>query len=129
MSIGPVQAPTFEEPKGHDTPRDHAPQAAAVRTTGNATEVHLSASRQDHSKPDAKPAETNVQAEKIQVVRDLQDDNQIVVKYVDQAGNLVLQIPSSQVLNVARTIQEEFQHAAQTREDLTSTAPGKEKGR
>jgi hypothetical protein len=53
--------------------------------------------------------------DEVQVQRDSQADDEIVIKYVDHAGNLILQVPSSEVLGLTRAIAEDFQQEAKVR--------------
>jgi hypothetical protein len=61
-------------------------------------------------------AQLGTEQDEVQLQRDAEDNNQILVRYVDQkTGDLVLQIPSNQVLSVARGIYEEMQQEARAR--------------
>lgn len=51
--------------------------------------------------------------DEVRVQRDEETNGQIVIKYMDAAGNLILQIPSSQVLGLARAIDQALQEQAQ----------------
>jgi len=53
--------------------------------------------------------------DEVQVQRDSDADDEIVIKYVDHSGNLILQVPSSEVLGLARAIGEDFQQHAKAR--------------
>jgi len=48
--------------------------------------------------------------DEVQVQRD-SSTGAIVIKYLDQAGNVVLQVPSSQVLSLARAIEKDLSEA------------------
>ncbi len=49
--------------------------------------------------------------DEVQVHRD--DEGSIVIKYVDRSGNVVLQVPSSQVLGLTRAIEKALNDEAQ----------------
>ena len=69
--------------------------------------------------------------DEVQVQRDSATNGDIVIKYVDQHGDLVLQIPSSQVLGVARAIDQELEQEAKARASSgarTATDGGKVHG-
>ena len=51
----------------------------------------------------------------MQVQRDSQTNGEVVIKYLDHAGNLILQVPSSQMIGLARAIEEDFQQEAKAR--------------
>jgi hypothetical protein len=58
---------------------------------------------------------TELPEDEVQVQRETGGD-EIVVRYVDHAGNLVLQVPSKQVLDVDRGISQDLEKQAQARE-------------
>jgi uncharacterized FlaG/YvyC family protein len=49
------------------------------------------------------------------VQRDDESNGQIVIKYLDHSGQVILQIPSSQVLGLARAIEKTFEEQASHR--------------
>ena len=53
--------------------------------------------------------------DEVQVQQDSQTNGRIVIRYLDQAGDLILQVPSSQVLGLARAIDQALQQQAQAR--------------
>jgi hypothetical protein len=56
-----------------------------------------------------------LQQDEVQVQRDTDADDEIVIKYVDHSGNLILQVPSSEVLDLARAINQDLQQEARVR--------------
>ena len=56
-----------------------------------------------------------VPQDEVQVQRDSAADNEIVIKYVDHSGNVILQVPSSEVLGLAHAISEDLQQEAKAR--------------
>lgn len=53
----------------------------------------------------------------VQMQHDPQLENELIFKYVDRAGNLILQVPSVQALSIKRAILDEFrQRPGTTRE-------------
>ena len=115
MSIGPVQA---LGPAG-------GPQAADANVRG-ARPLNTSASNAPASGEEAisgrlrnqeiqltENAESRNESPQdvVQVQRDSQVSNEIVIKYTDQAtGRVILQIPSSEVLAVAQGITQDLRH-------------------
>jgi hypothetical protein len=61
-------------------------------------------------------ASTELPEDEVQVQRETGGD-EIVVRYMDHAGNLVLQVPSSQVLDLAKAISQDLEKQAQARVD------------
>lgn len=51
----------------------------------------------------------------VQVQRDDESNGQIVIKYLDHSGQVILQIPSSQVLSLARAIEKALEEQASHR--------------
>jgi hypothetical protein len=74
--------------------------------------------KQNASKPSELPQD------EVDVLRDSQTNGDVVVKYLDHAGNLILQVPSTQVLGVARAIEQDFREEAK----LRATARTENKG-
>jgi len=62
--------------------------------------------------------------DEVQVQRDSGTNGDIVIKYMDHFGNVVLQIPSSQVLGVAHAIDQELAQEAKARAVASETPTG-----
>lgn len=60
------------------------------------------------------PQVVEIPQDEVQVQRDSQTNN-IVIRYLDGSGNLILQVPSSQLLNLARSIAQTFEEQASSR--------------
>jgi uncharacterized FlaG/YvyC family protein len=56
--------------------------------------------------------------DEVQVQRD-SATTEIVIKYLDGSGNVILQVPSSQVLDVARAIDQGLQQESKDRATTT----------
>jgi hypothetical protein len=115
MSILPVSiiGPAIEMPDSQDlrAPRRTVP---AQPDSGTA--------------PDAKPTSSpNVSSlaempeDEVEVQRDSQNNGEIVVRYVDHSGNLILQMPTEQVLNMTRAIEEGLEREQQSRAKVQET--------
>jgi len=59
--------------------------------------------------------------DEVEVQRDSQANNEIVIRYVDGSGNLILQVPSSEVLNLARAIAQTFQQKSGQSDRIEAT--------
>jgi hypothetical protein len=60
------------------------------------------------------------------VHQDPETKDRVIIQYLDQAKNVVLQVPSNQELGVERGIAEEFQQAAKLRASADTAASGSE---
>lgn len=65
----------------------------------------------------AKPAPlpSELPQDEVHVQRDSSANGEIVIQYVNQFGSVVLQVPSSQVLDVARAIEQSLEREAEDR--------------
>jgi len=125
MSINPVQE--------NLTVADARPATQAIRPRAAVT----SEARPPHSKPGAEPIRDAPQAprpsesseiprDEVQVQRDSESNGQIVIKYLDHSGQVILQIPSSQVLGLARAIDKALEEQASRRANASqNTVLGK----
>ena len=114
MSINPVPITSSIDPtaaadaavRKNSSPEPHPRTASASPDLGNKPKEEI---RPAQSHRTSAPA----QRDEVRVQRDEEANGQIVIKYMDAAGNLVLQIPSSQVLGLARAIEQALQEQAQ----------------
>ena len=134
MSIGPVQnfGPVTEAP-----PAKASPPADSSHTTAN---QHLAAERvaqpetgnlptQEQTGTRNVPSPAELPQDEVQVQRDPQIRDEVVIQYVVTAtGSLILQVPSAQVLSVRRGIDQEFQQQAKARESAGTAAALAAKG-
>ena len=74
--------------------------------------------------PQTVSASPELPQDEVQVQRDSDVDDEIVIKYVDHSGNLILQVPSSEVLGLARAIGQDFQQQAKARAASGTEAEG-----
>jgi hypothetical protein len=127
MSINPVQniepAPSFVT---HNSPGAQSPTPAPPRKvqpdSGTLPDPEPGESQTVSSLPEAAEDE-------VQVQRDSQNNGEIVVRYVDHAGNLILQVPTEQVLNVTRSIEADLERAQQSRAKVQGTVEGHQGGK
>lgn len=133
MSIGPVQNLGLVKEE---------PSASGVRQTGNSqpsavpNEIQkkvIQPGTGTQPKPEDLggknlPASAELPQDEVQVQRDSQIRDEVVIKYLDTAsGDLILQVPSAEVLSVDRGIYQEFQQQAKVRDDA-GPAPTANKG-
>jgi hypothetical protein len=129
MSIGPVaalaSAGEVQLAGANSRPRQAAPspppaqeQEVVQFDAGRTPEQAVSDAANVHRSPD-------LTQEEVQVERDSQIREQIIVRYMNQTtGNLILQVPSDQVLNVAHGIYQEFEEQVKAAESPAPPAPG-----
>jgi len=112
MSINPAQGISPTEKAQADAEALRAeqaqPSAPAIPISGTSPKQEASQAR------NASPS-SELPQDEVQVQRDSGADGAIVIKYVDRFGDLVLQVPSSQVLGVARAIDQELAQEAKAR--------------
>ena len=107
------------------------PQAQADLSSGSTTEESFqtdspTSSRQGSSGTAHAPAAAEFQDE-VQVQRDSQIEDQVVIKYLNQnTGALILQVPSPELLNVDRAIHQEIEQQAKLRETPGTGSAGTE---
>jgi uncharacterized FlaG/YvyC family protein len=69
--------------------------------------------------PQPSSATSELPEDKVQVLRDSATNNDVVVKYLDHSGNVIVQVPSSELLGLARSISEDFARSARERTTTT----------
>lgn len=117
MSIGPVQpiSAVQDLPSAGVRPRSSRspdpPQQPAPAQPNSGTEPKPVR----HDPPRAAQS-FELPQDAVQVQRDGETNNQIVIRYLDASGELILQIPSSQVLGLARAIAQTFEQQASARQ-------------
>ena len=85
-------------------------------------------SKQESSSAQPPARSTELPQDEVQVLRDSQTNGEVVVKYLDHAGNLIVQMPSSQMLGVTRAIEQDFQAREKAHENENARVPESGKG-
>ncbi len=124
MSINPVQGSeanqaSFAEARAREEQASPAAGNPAQPDSGNAPKPEVPT-------PPIVPASLEMPQDEVQVQRDSEINGEIVIKYLDHAGEVVLQVPSSQVLALQRAIGQDFQAAAKARENVSPEPGGSE---
>jgi len=124
MSINPV--PNLE-PGGetslasHDSREAQAPHPAPARKVqpdaGTSPEAEAASSAKVSSLAEMPKDEVEVQ-------RDNQTNGEIVVRYMDHAGSLILQVPSEQILNLTRSIDRDLEREQEVRAKAETAVQG-----
>lgn len=129
MSINsvPVTGPFDENPSvgpaSRETSPSVSPQDAAVSSPNSAAKPKS----ETHENPRA-PSTLEIPQDEVRVQRDNGVNGQIIIKYVDAGGDLILQIPSSQVLGLARAIEQALEEQAKAQAGVASQSPITERG-
>jgi hypothetical protein len=121
MAFNPVPGigPADPTPSADTDQRIPATQAPA-QTTDHSSDSGTS-SESETRRAAAASSLKELPEDEVQLLRDQQTNGDVVIKYLDASGNLVLQVPSSQVLDVARSIIQEFAaEAARAKEEAAS---------
>jgi hypothetical protein len=118
MSINPVHGPGADSgtQSADANPRLQRPQAAPAPFDARSWEPLPNSERlqKQASQPaESTAGENELPQDVVEVQRDSEITNQVVIKYVDQAtGGVILQVPSAEVLNVAHGIVQDLRQAA-----------------
>jgi len=116
MSINPAQAigSTADLPSAIPEDRLHSNPNSRVSPSPAPTTSGTEPTREVLDKHKAS-ASAEVPQDEVQVQRDNASNGQIVIRYMDRSGQVILQVPSSQVLGLARAIERALQDQAQKR--------------
>lgn len=124
MSINPVEA-IAHGVEAQATPRNLRPnQARDVAAAASAPDPG-SRPNQEVDIPQNHYASREIPQDEVQVQRDGGTNGEIVIRYVDASGDVILQVPSSELLGMARAIAGDFQAQAKLHENA---APAQGKG-
>lgn len=121
MSINPIPAVTMHEVRS-DAGRHPAGSARAVQPNSGTSP------NQNIHRSQPTPTSADMAEDEVQVQREDPINGEIVIRYVDHSGKLILQVPSAQVLDVARGIEQSLKDTAKSRNEASVTSPGTEGG-
>jgi hypothetical protein len=127
MSIAPVSSfpPDRSEPSAN--PNVGPSHSEASLASGVAERATLPVSgtlpEQENSVAKNVTATYELPQDVVEVHQDPEIKNQVIIQYLDQAKDVVLQVPSDQELGVERGIAQDFQQAAKLR-DSTAAVVG-----
>ena len=124
MSVGPVSRIEASGPQLADTAQrdgsSPAPKTNVPRPdSGTSPKQEVSPAQEDGRS-------TPIPQDEVQVQREDGIDGEIVVKYLNQSGDVILQIPSSQVLGLARAIGQDLKKEARSRASADADDEGGE---
>jgi hypothetical protein len=118
-SVPPVRAAQSSNTGVGDHSQPHVGAGAAHQS---AQVISGTASKQGNSVVKNGASPYQLPTDVVEVHQDPAIKNQVIIQYLDRAGDVVLQVPSNQELNVERGIVLEFQQAAKQRLDASSVA-------
>jgi hypothetical protein len=124
MSINPVAGINSVEPQAQDANPlplrpwpGVTPQPAASATESGTIQEREAQPPKDSAEPRQLPEdEVQVQHDRV--------DGEIVIKYLDKSGDVILQVPSSQVVGVTRSIASDFHEEAKVRRHQVEAGEG-----
>ena len=115
MSINPVPGTVPFEATAAAGTTTCAASSAAQAPEPHSSSPDLGPKPKSETQQDQKPSvASEVPEDEVRVQRDNSMNGEIVIRYVDAGGNLVLQIPSSQVLGLARAIEQALEKQTKT---------------
>jgi hypothetical protein len=132
MSIGPIQSfppaeraqavnPSEGSSRAEARPEsDVAAEEAAQPVSGNLPKEETSTAKNVSSTYE-------LPEDVVEVHQDPETKDQVIFQYLDNAKNVILQVPSSEELNVERGIAQDLQEAAKLRASA-ATATGNDEG-
>jgi hypothetical protein len=119
MSIAPIQGfPALRnEPSSNPGVPSSALQAhpASAVAEGTATPVSGTTPKQEKSVAKNSPSTGELPEDVVEVHQDPDRGDQVIIQYLDQSKDVILQVPSQQELDVQRGIAAEFEQAAKLR--------------
>lgn len=135
MSIAPVEG--FPPPRT-EPPLTNQTTNANVRSANSASHAQPAAQEEvsqpvseSGPKPEGAAPKSVVRTyelpqDVVEVHQDPEFKNQVIIQYLDKAKDVILQVPSSQELDVERGIAQEFQQAAKLRAVAAAAPPASE---
>ncbi len=133
MSINPVQS--FGPESGAQAfaanVRAPRPQPSTLSVTVHATDQPSLGTSPNQETPHVQKvaAEPTQPEDVVQVQHDSQVTEDVVIRYTVQAtGRVILQVPSAEVLNVARGISQDLRHEAKLESESSAAVEGEEHG-
>ena len=125
MSIAPVQSfpPDRSEPSQTSTVHTGNAQVKATSQPAEAVAtVSGTLPKEKTSVVKSVAATYELPPDVVEVHQDPEIKSQVIVQYLDQAKNVILQVPSSEELSVERGIAQDLQQAAKLRESQGTAA-------
>lgn len=127
MSINPVTGigPTDKAQLAVENPRSAAVQPSTAKFP---IPDPGTSPKQEIQSPQSAAAPSEMPQDEVQVQRDSATNGEIVIKYLDRSGNVILQIPTSQMLAVSHAIDQELESEEKARANEVGTQTGHDGG-
>jgi hypothetical protein len=121
MSISPVliNVSTLDAQSQDKQPRS-APEPAAQAKSSPPGTGNLSKRESKNLPASAQPFE--LPEDEVQVQRDAETNGEVVIRYLDHSGSVILQLPSSQMLGLTRAIEQGLEQQAKARAEASQQA-------
>jgi hypothetical protein len=113
MSINPV--PRMTPSAGPEVPQTHGPGQSQSESAPK---------RESPSLPRTF-ASNELPQDEVKVQRDSQTNGEIVIRYIDRSGQVILQVPSEQLLNLSRLIGQDLDREQKARAEANAPPPAK----
>ena len=125
MSVSPVQNSVVESVATYSQPadRESQPRPRATDPIPTFPPDAGNVSKQEAQAPQGSSATSQLPEDEVELQHDSDLENELIVRYVDGSGNLIVQVPSGEMLSVQRGIMQEFQRA-----QARPSAPAKNAG-
>ena len=128
MSINPVPGVgSATDPQSASAGHRAIPSTSAAAQPESAHPNSGSEPKQEVRQPQKAPVPVVEAQDEVQVQRDSTANGEIVIRYLDRSGDVIVQVPSSQMLDVTRAIDANLQQEAKVRTDA-GTAPATTQG-
>jgi hypothetical protein len=114
MGINPLPAIDAEAVAQSADPSLHRARPAPS-AEGNPQPAPGRAPNQETAPPPVSAASAQLPEDEVQVQRDSENHGEIVIRYLDHSGDVILQVPSSQVLGMSRAIEQDLKEQAKAR--------------
>jgi hypothetical protein len=134
MSIGPIQSFPPAESAQAVNPSEGLSRAEARPESGVTAEeaakpVSGTLPKQETSTVKNVPSTYELPEDVVEVHQDPETKDRVIIQYLDQAKNVVLQVPSTEELSVERGIAQDLQAAAKLRANASTTTGNEERGK
>ena len=116
MSINPVtDVKAGTEAESAEMPVRGVASAASSQSKAQSIPISDVGPKQETPDPSTGTKPPEMPVDEVQVQQDSQTNGRIVIRYLDHAGELILQVPSSQVLGLARAVEQALEQQAKSR--------------
>jgi hypothetical protein len=119
FSIVSLAAPS--EGPSQNSPHSHVQSDPSPSESGRVHGAEVQAPKND-------PPPSQLPEDEVQLQRDSQLQEELIVRYMDKSGNLILQVPSAQTLDFQRAIAAEFDQAQSRASNKSIDLEGESRG-